>query len=221
MRDRMAHRGPDGDRPVDVARSACCTLGHRRLSIIDLSDAAAQPMVNAAGTRGASPSTARSTTTPTSGASSRRSASTSGSTDHSDTEMLLHAYEEWGLDCVKRFYGMFAIGVYDARDPGRPVAAPDPRSRRHQAALLHARPRAASGCSRRRSARCSRIRTSRRKWIATAFWHYLTFIVTPAPLTLFRGIFKLPAGHIVTIDHTGEATARAVLGLPARSPRRR
>ena len=35
--------------------------------------------------------------------------------------MILHAYEEWGLDCVKRFYGMFAIGVYDAREPGRPV----------------------------------------------------------------------------------------------------
>ena len=34
----------------------------------------------------------------------------------------------------------------------------------------------------------------------TAFWHYLTFIVTPAPLTMFRGIFKMPAGHRVTID---------------------
>ncbi len=42
----------------------------------------------------------------------------------------------------------------------------------------------------------------------TAFWHYLTFIVTPAPLTLFRGIFKIPAGHIVSVDHTGHATAR-------------
>src|SRR5258705_83121 len=42
----------------------------------------------------------------------------------------------------------------------------------------------------------------------TAFWHYLTFIVAPAPLTMFRGIFKLPAGHMMTIDHTGRATAR-------------
>jgi len=41
----------------------------------------------------------------------------------------------------------------------------------------------------------------------TAFWHYLTFIVTPAPLTLFRGIFKIPAGHRVTIDATGQARA--------------
>ena len=42
----------------------------------------------------------------------------------------------------------------------------------------------------------------------TAFWHYLTFIVAPAPLTLFKGIFKLPAAYVLTIDHCGEATAR-------------
>src|SRR5712692_3867489 len=49
MRDRMPHRGPDG---VGVWMSADrrCVLGHRRLSIIDLSAAAAQPMSNAAGT---------------------------------------------------------------------------------------------------------------------------------------------------------------------------
>jgi asparagine synthase (glutamine-hydrolysing) len=41
----------------------------------------------------------------------------------------------------------------------------------------------------------------------TAFWHYLTFIVTPAPLTLFRGIFKLPAGYTLTIRHDGKASA--------------
>ena len=54
----------------------------------------------------------------------------------------------------------------------------------------------------------------------TAFWHYLTFIVTPAPLTLFRGIFKLPAGHTITIDHTGRAALGVVVGLPARSRER-
>ena len=39
-----------------------------------------------------------------------------------------------------------------------------------------------------------------------AFWHYLTFIVAPAPLTMFHGIFKIPAGHRVTIDWRGPRT---------------
>ena len=119
MRDRMSHRGPDG---VGMWTSAdqSRTLGHRRLSIIDLSDAAAQPMVNAAGTVAVT----------FNGeiynhADIRRELEALGKyewkTDHSDTEMLLHAYEEWGVDCVKRFYGMFAVGIYDARDPDRPV----------------------------------------------------------------------------------------------------
>src|SRR5262249_39835403 len=67
-------------------------------------------------------------------------------TDHSDTEVLLHAYEEWGLECVHRFYGMFAVAIYDARDPDRPPLPlipgppPDPRRHRHQAALLRQDP---------------------------------------------------------------------------------
>src|SRR5262245_16542000 len=48
MRDRMSHRGPDGA-GVWTSPDRHCTLGHRRLSIIDLSNSAAQPMVNAAG----------------------------------------------------------------------------------------------------------------------------------------------------------------------------
>ena len=80
--------------------------------------------------------------------------------------MLLHAYEEWGLDCVKRFYGMFAVGVYDAREPGRPVVAPDPRPRRHQAALLHQERRGEWLFASEIRGAARRIRTSRRRWIA-------------------------------------------------------
>ena len=52
----------------------------------------------------------------------------------------------------------------------------------------------------------------------TAFWHYLTFIVAPAPLTMFRGIFKMPAGYRVTID-CARRERLAVVGLPARCAR--
>ena len=204
MRDRMAHRGPDGV-GLWCARDRSCTLGHRRLSIIDLSDAAAQPMVNAAGTVAVTFNgeiynhAALRTELEALGTYAWR-------TDHSDTEMLLHAYEEWGLDCVHRFYGMFAFAIYDGRDPARPVVhlvrdrvgiKPLYVTRTADGEWLFASEIRALLAHPRVSAEMDR----------TAFWHYLTFIVTPAPLTLFRGIFKLPAGHTITIDHAGRAAA--------------
>jgi len=204
MRDRMAHRGPDGA-GLWTSRDRRCVLGHRRLSIIDLSDVAAQPMSNCAGT----------VTLTFNGeiynhADLRTELQALGKyqwkTDHSDTEVLLHAYEEWGVDCVKRFYGMFAVGIFDARDPERPVLhlirdrvgiKPVYFTRTHRGEWLFA----------------SEIRALvahpdvSKEMDRTAFWHYLTFIVAPAPLTMFRGIFKLPAGHVLTIDHRGDARA--------------
>jgi asparagine synthase (glutamine-hydrolysing) len=205
MRDRMAHRGPDG---CGLWRSSDrhCTLAHRRLSIIDLSDAAAQPMTNRDGTVAIT----------FNGeiynhADLRKELQALGKyewkTDHSDTEVLLHAYEEWDLDFVHRLYGMFALGIYDARDPARP-ALHLVRDRVGVKPMYFAR-------------------TSGGEWLfaseiraivahpdispemdRTALWHYLTFIVAPAPLTLFRGVFKLPAGHALSVDHTGRATVR-------------
>jgi len=204
MRDRMAHRGPDGV-GIWCSSDRTCTLGHRRLSIIDLSDAAAQPMVNGAGTVAVT----------FNGeiynhAEIRRELEALGKytwrTDHSDTEMLLHAFEEWGPDCVHRFYGMFALAVYDGRDPGRPVVH-----------LIRDRvgikplylTRTASGewlfASEIRALLAHPAVTPQMDTVA--FWHYLTFIVSPAPLTMFRGIFKIPAGYRVTIDARGTATS--------------
>jgi asparagine synthase (glutamine-hydrolysing) len=204
MRDTMAHRGPDGA-GVWTSADHHCALGHRRLSIIDLSDQAAQPMSNADGT----------VTLTFNGeiynhAELRQELQALGryswKTDHSDTEVLLHAYEEWGVACVEKLYGMFAVGIYDARDPGRPVLH-----------LIRDRVGIKPVYF---------TRTSRGEWLfaseiralvahpdvtpemdRTAFWHYLTFIVAPAPLTMFRGIFKLPAGQTLTIDHCGQARA--------------
>jgi asparagine synthase (glutamine-hydrolysing) len=205
MRDRMVHRGPDGA-GIWMSADRRCVLGHRRLAIIDLSDAALQPMSNADGT----------VTLIFNGeiynhADVRRELEALGKyvwkTDHSDTEVLLHAFEEWGTDCVQRFYGMFALAVYDARDAGRPSLH-----------LLRDRvgikPMYFTRTSRGEWLFASEIRALTAHPDVTpemdraAFWHYLTFIVTPAPLTLFRGIFKLPAGQILTIDHRGDARAR-------------
>ena len=205
MRDRMAHRGPDGC-GLWGSWDRRCRLGHRRLAIIDLSESAAQPMTN------------RDETVAVTfngeiynHADLRRELQALGKyewkTDHSDTEVLLHGYEEWGLDFVKRLCGMFALGIYDARDPGRPVLHLI-RDRVGIKPMYFAR-------------------TGRGEWLfaseiraivahpditpemdLTAFWHYLTFIVAPAPLTMFRGIFKLPAGHILSIGCKGGTVVR-------------
>jgi asparagine synthase (glutamine-hydrolysing) len=205
MRDRMAHRGPDGA-GIWVSADRRCTLGHRRLSIIDLSDVASQPMSNASST----------VTLVFNGeiynhADLRCELQALGKyewkTDHSDTEVLLHAYEEWGVDCVKKFYGMFAVAIFDSRDSARPVLhlirdrvgiKPIYFTRTHRGEWLFASEIRAIVAHPDVTADMDR----------TAFWHYLTFIVAPAPLTMFRGIFKLPAGHVLTIDHRGEARAR-------------
>ena len=128
-------------------------------------------------------------------------------TDHSDTEVLLHAYEEWGLECVNRLYGMFAVAIYDARTPDRPVVHLI-RDRVGIKPLYFARTRRGEWLfgSEIRGLLAHPDLTAEMN--RTAFSHYLTFIVTPAPLTLFKGIFKLPAGHSMTIDHTGRASAR-------------
>ena len=117
MRDAMRHRGPDGaDTWIDRDRRV--GLGHRRLSIIDLSAAASQPMSNEDGSlwltyngeiynhrelRAELEETGRHL----------------WRTDHCDTEVILHAFEEWGIDCLSRFRGMFAFGLWDARRKAR------------------------------------------------------------------------------------------------------
>ena len=109
MRDRLTHRGPDA---AGLFVHQNVGLGHRRLKIIDLSEAAAQPMANEDG----------SVIVVFNGeiynfASLRDELAAKGNRfrSHSDTEVIVHGYEQWGTECVERFNGMFALAVYDQR----------------------------------------------------------------------------------------------------------
>lgn len=104
------HRGPDGSGTYHDPLGRC-GLGHNRLSIIDLSDAGHQPMADASG---------------------RRWLTFNGEiynyrelraqlahypfTSHTDSEVILAAYAEWGEACVERFIGMFAFAIWDEAD---------------------------------------------------------------------------------------------------------
>jgi asparagine synthase (glutamine-hydrolysing) len=113
MRDRLAHRGPDGARSWSTETPrAVVGLGHRRLSIIDLSEAADQPMFDRSGSLALVYNgeiynyvELREELT-----AAGRAFST-----QSDTEVLLAAYEHWGRECLPRLNGMFAFALWDGR----------------------------------------------------------------------------------------------------------
>ena len=167
-------------------------LGHRRLSIIDLVDG----RQSADGQRGrhrcGSSSTARSTTTPRSARELEALGGHRWKTDHSDTEVILHAFEQWGIDCLHRFRGMFAFALWDARST-RAVAGARPH--RHQAALLQRPPRPADLRVRDQGA-ARRSRSSRARSTRTALYHYLSFLTTPAPRHAVRRHPQAAAGHL-------------------------
>ncbi|MGQ0743226.1 MAG: asparagine synthase (glutamine-hydrolyzing) [Acidimicrobiales bacterium] len=205
MRDEMTHRGPDG---AGLWRSndTTCALAHRRLSIIDLSEAAGQPMVSEDGQ----------VVLVFNGeiynhADLRRQLQATGryrwKTDHSDTEVLLHAFEEWGPACAERLYGMFAFAVWDGRSPSGPILHLV-RDRMGVKPLYLARTAGGEWLFASEIKGLLRHPHLTPEMDLTAFWHYLTFIVAPAPLTMFRGIFKIPAGYRVTIDASGAAASK-------------
>src|SRR5450755_4270823 len=109
MTRTLIHRGPD-DGGVWCDAAAGVGLGHRRLSIIDLSPLGHQPMSNEDG----------SVVIIYNGEiynhqMLRVELEAKGHRFHSqsDTEAIIHAYEEWGADCVMRFNGMFAFAIWD------------------------------------------------------------------------------------------------------------
>ncbi|MEL6150199.1 MAG: asparagine synthase (glutamine-hydrolyzing) [Chloroflexota bacterium] len=108
MIDLLAHRGPDGD---GVWTQGSVGFGHRRLAILDVSTAADQPMHYDDCTLTFNGELYNFKDV-------RQHLEALGHTFHTtgDTEVLLHAYREWGIDCVTRFNGMFAFALWDNRE---------------------------------------------------------------------------------------------------------
>ncbi len=182
MNQATAHRGPDG---TGVFLDGEISFGHNRLSILDVSDRASQPMKSVDGKeiiifngeiynfkelkKELETSYPFKTT--------------------SDTEVIVAAYRQWGRDCVKRFNGMFAFALWDARKKELFIAR-DPMgikplyyfhndqrfifSSEIKGILEHAIPR---------------------KLNQEAFAHYFRVLYVPEPLTMFEGIKKLSPAH--------------------------
>jgi len=202
MTEQMHARGPDAGGAFMQDRVA---FGHRRLSIIDLAAASQQPMVD-----------------PQLGLAivfngciynyrqlrSELTAKGYRFFSQGDTEVILKAYAEWGPRCVERFNGMFAFAIWE-RNSGRVVLARDrlgikplyytERPGRLRFASTLPALLAAGG-----------VDTS---IDPAALHHYMSLhAVVPAPLTILKGVKKLPAATICTIEPDGRRRREILRG---------
>ena len=188
----IAHRGPDGTR---VAVEGQVGLGHARLRVIDLSEAADQPMWNEDRTVGVVYNgeiynfRAR-----------RQELQSAGVRFHtrSDTEVILRLYERLGIDAILKLDGMFAIGIWD-RARQRLVLARDRAGKKplfywhddrrfafaSEIKALHAHPRIP------------------REPDLGNLPQFLTYGYFPHPATGYRGIRKLPPATVLSVDLNG------------------
>ncbi|MFI5371470.1 MAG: asparagine synthase (glutamine-hydrolyzing) [Candidatus Eisenbacteria bacterium] len=202
----LRHRGPDGDgslvvHPDAAARGPTLFLGHRRLKVIDLSEAARQPLANED----------RSVWVMLNGEiygfrSLRAELERHGHRfqSHSDTETIVHAYEQYGDDFVRHLDGQFALALWDA--PRRRLVLA--RDRSGKKPLFHA----FDGNTFTFGSEIKALLAC--PWVTceVAVEHlgeYLTFGCVHGPATMFRGIHSLPPGTRLAIE-------RGVPGEPVR-----
>jgi len=192
MTDTVAHRGPDG---AGAHVSGPVGLGHRRLSIIDLSDAAAQPLANEDGTVLVSYNGEIYNF-----AALREELTALGHRFRSrtDSEVIVHAYEEWGPECLARFNGMFAFALWDER-LGRLWLV---RDRLGVKPLFYAR--SADGI--RFGSEVKAVLAAGdvdRRLDDEALGCYLAFNYLPAPMTLLAAVRQVEPGHYLLVDRDG------------------
>jgi asparagine synthase (glutamine-hydrolysing) len=198
MAETMSRRGPDGSGVWSQGRVA---LGHRRLKIIDLTEAGAQPMVDAE----------LGLAIAWNGCIYNYKELRRELIDHgyrffstSDTEVLLKGYHRWGDDFVSHLKGMFAFAIVE-RDSGRVLLGRD---------RLGIKPLYLTEDSHR-----IRFASSLPALVAgggvdtridhVALHHYLTFhSVVPAPATILRGVRKIPPASLVAIEPDGRRTTK-------------
>jgi asparagine synthase (glutamine-hydrolysing) len=218
MTSALVPRGPDGE---GFWRAPGVALGHRRLAVIDLTDAAAQPLGNEDG----------SVQVVFNGeiynfGNLRADLQTRGHVFRSqgDTEVLVHGYEEWGDEVVNRIDGMFAFALWDARNR-RLLAARDRMGKKPLYFASIARmgaPSLFAFASELKALLC--VPGFDRGVDHAALCRYLVHEYVPPPHTIFRGARKLGAGQRLRLqiraDGTGETCVDRYWDLPfAQQPR--
>lgn len=212
MADTLMHRGPDGqgfflnstnsslsvvdDELHRIKGNGNVALAHRRLSIIDL-EGGQQPLSNEDGTVWV---TYNGEIYNFQEIKKQLEAKAHRFKTHCDTEVIVHAYEEWGQDCVHRFRGMFAFAIWNSQTDTLFVA----RDRLGIKPLYYY-------IDQDKIIFASEIKAIlaagdvSRELNPQALFDYFNLLYVPAPKSIFRNIRKLPAGHTLTIKN-GEIT---------------
>jgi asparagine synthase (glutamine-hydrolysing) len=189
MADAVAHRGPDAD---GYYVGDGIGLAHRRLSIVDIASGQ-QPLTNEDGTVWVA----------FNGeiynfADLRVELEARGHRfrTHSDTEVIVHGYEQWGDACVERFRGMFAFAIWDARARRLLLA----RDRVGIKPLYYTQPRGGGLVFGSEIKSILEDPAVDRSWSPEAVDAYLTLLYVPSPDTIYRHIKKLPPGHVLVAE---------------------
>lgn len=210
--DALRHRGPDaggylwacsrtgavylgreGDGLAPPSQPWDLFLGHRRLSVLDLSEAASQPMAAAQGRYWIS----------FNGEiynyrDLRRQLAAEGvtfRTANSDTEVLLQAFARWGEDCLQRLRGMFAFAIVDLQERRLFLA----RDRLGKKPLYYyATSRGLQFASELKAILADPAVP--RELDSVALGQYLLYGYVPSPRTIYRGLAKLPPAHLAWVD---------------------
>lgn len=214
MTRTLSRRGPD-DAGIWTDWTNGLALGHRRLAVLDLSSAGKQPMVSASGrfviafngeiynhlALRAELDAVSLQSRPSQGGEIARWAG------HSDTETLLAAFEQWGVEAtLKKTVGMFAIALWDAQERVLSLA----RDRVGEKPLYYGwvgegEQRALVFGS---ELKALRARTGFNAPVCRqALTQYLRFNYIPAPRTIYQGVFKLEPGCLLTIQSKPPASA--------------
>ena len=195
MRDTLIHRGPDSA-GFYISKDEKVGLGHRRLAIIDLSPAGHQPMANEDKTvwivfNGEIYNFQE--------LKSELIKKKHRFLSKSDTEVIIHAYEEYGFDCVKKFNGMFAFALWDKKKKILFAA----RDHLGIKPFYYAIQNGAFYFGSEIKAILAHS-DFKKELEENNVSHYLTFSCMPSPYTLFKNIRKLAPAHFIIISENGE-----------------
>lgn len=200
----LRHRGPDGQ-GIYVARDRCVALGHTRLAVVDL-QGGVQPLVH---TERELACVVNGELYDVNNLRGRLARAGARFQTRSDSELLLHAYAERGLDCLPELHGEFAFALWDG-EARRLVVGRD-RFGIKPAVVSWNGSRALVASE----AKALFVLGVAPRWDVTAVQHAVSHQYLPPRRTMFEGIDQIPAGHVWIVGHKGDPQLVRYWDVPA------